>query len=212
MRLIILFLPLYIISITPYAATAQEQIDKVYGTVTDSIYFYEPLGWKVIIPSEAELMSSKLRQYLTDRGNKTAEEVMDVDMAEVEEYKKSLLSYTIRKKESFTAVVEPMEVTKKQFIKNVQYLADVIKKGYEHNGYIVETKAYEQDIRSRKFMVITVDAYADEEKVHPVVKQGVYITQIFDNKEILSVVISYLDEETHAIMYRSFENSITTLK
>lgn len=212
MRLIILFLSLYIITTTPYTATAQEQIDKVYGTVTDSIYFYEPLGWKVIIPAEAELMSSILQQHLTDRSNKTAEEVMDVDMAEVEEYKKSLLFYTIRKKESFMAVVEPTVVTKKQFIKNVQHLADAAKQGYEQDGYIVEVETYEQEIKKRAFMVVSVRAYADEEKAYLIIKQEAYITQVSDNKEILSVVISYLDEETHAIMYRSFENAITTLK
>lgn len=203
-------LSIVFLAITTLSYTATAQVE--YGTFENGVYQYQPLGLEIRVPEGAELINTERQKAISKMGNDAIEESTGMDMTEVEKSLKNLLAYAFDNKHTFMAVVEPFIATEVRFEKNIDNIAELLRKTFENEGFVVEMAISKKEIKNRPFMVLNVKIYADEEKDYLMLKQDYYATQVSDKKEMLSVVITYTEEEKRAAMYRSFENTINNLK
>lgn len=203
-------LSIILLAITTLSYTATAQVE--YGTFENGVYQYQPLRLEIRVPEGAELINTERQKAISKMGNDAIEESTGMDMTEAEKNLKNLLAYTFDNKHTFMAVVEPFIATEVRFEKNIDNIAELLRQTFENEGFIVDMAISKREIKSRPFMVLNVKIYADEEKDYLMLKQDYYATQVSDKKEMLSVVITYTEEEKRAAMYRSFENAINNLK
>jgi hypothetical protein len=169
-------------------------------TTSDSVYFYQPVGWRMKVPNNYEILTQEDQDKLNERGLKEMQEA-------VGEFEPEPVTNLINfRKDQFNVflstsqVMDSLEAPYEEVHNNV---VDILLDTYRNNNIKVDHKRDYESIDGKRFITDQFVIMTADEKV---IMTQLMFSRLFGNIE-LSATISWNKEELGNEMLEHWRNS-----